>query len=103
MRPGEHTAIGREALRLAARRVDAQRTPAEHSAQSCDSLAEGDPVRADPERDQAFFVVALPHLEDVEPPSKLGLDLDVPEEEDVVEDEREPAEVCALAERSHLV
>jgi hypothetical protein len=42
-------------------------------------------------------------VQDVEPASKLGLDLDVPEEEDVVEDERESTEVGALAECSHLV
>src|SRR5579862_9462153 len=83
--------------------VPAERAPAEHAAQPFDSIAERDPVRIDSEFEEAFFVIALPHLEHVEAAPELGLDLDVSEEEDVVEDEREAAEVGALAKCGHLV
>src|SRR3954451_16423218 len=85
------------------RTVAAECAPAEHSGQAFDPVAEADAVGVDPEREQSLLVFALAHLQNVEAASELGLDLDVPEEEHVVEDEGEAAEVCAAAERGHFV
>src|SRR5581483_6179285 len=81
----------------------AERAPAEHAAHVGDPVAERDPAIVDREADEPLVVVALSHLEDAQPARELGLELEVAQEEDVAEEEREAAEAAALTERGDLV
>src|SRR4051794_28248898 len=95
--------LTRRSASVELRFVAAQGAPAEHAAEPFDAIAERDASAVDRKRKEPLLVLALPHLQHVEAAPKLRLDLDVSEEEDVVEDEGEPAQVSAAAEGRHLV